>query len=191
MEFTNSTQWASESAKRYYMKGRQPSPVSENSTAICSEAFWFGLKQGEDKTMNKRHKEDLSRNVKRKQQKKDPENDPREQKVSEKNNRQVHKAVRSKSDYLIKASISFNWKQCTLLTGAPFSRTPQHSRATVHTSQSPLTPASQRSLVLYKIGRLDGTDVAELSSHLELETQENKPTQLDAKLELGQGPPVQ
>ena len=34
--------------------------------------------------MNKRHKEDLSRNVKRKQQKKDPENDPREQKISEK-----------------------------------------------------------------------------------------------------------
>lgn len=55
----------------------------------------------------------------------------------------------------------------------------------------PPHPASQRSLVLYKIGRFDGMDVAELSSHLESKTQENKPTQLDAKDELGQGPPVQ
>lgn len=33
-------------------------------------------------------------------------------------------------------------------------------------------------------------DAVELSSHLELKIRENKPTQLGAKAELGQGPPV-
>ena len=39
MEFTNSTQWASESVKCYYRKDRWLSLVSQNSTVICFEAF--------------------------------------------------------------------------------------------------------------------------------------------------------
>ena len=103
---------------------------------------------------------------------------------SQKNNKQVNRAIRSKSDYLIKASNPLNRRWCTLLTSTPFSRMPKLSRAIAHPWQPAITPVSWRSLALYKTGRLDGLDAVEFSSHLELKIQENKLTQLGARLNL-------
>jgi hypothetical protein len=62
--------------------------------------------------MNTGDKENLSLIPKTSTRRKTQKNDPGEQEITGKI--QVHRAVRSKSDYLIKASISLNEKQCTL-----------------------------------------------------------------------------
>lgn len=117
-ELTNGTQGASESVQGHSKKSRQPSLKSEE---FNRDLFWGIListenEQGEDDTMSKRHKEeDVSMDIKRKHQKKDPENHSSEQKISEKNN-QVHREGRPKSGYFLKASISLNWKTHTLFS---------------------------------------------------------------------------
>lgn len=128
----------------------KPCITEFNSDLFWSILIWIENKQAEGETMNKKYKEDLNRKIK----KKAPGERPRKwsqwaSQRSQKKNKQVNRAIRSKSDYLIKASNPLNGKRCTLLTSTPFSRMLKLSRATAHPWQRAITPVSWRSLALY------------------------------------------
>lgn len=99
--------------------------TSQNSTVICFEAFWFGLKRKLNKQRvrlwTKDIGEDLNRNIK-----KAPRTKTRkwssEPKDLRKRTSKVAGGNKMKWDYLIKASNPLNGKQWTLLTSTPFSK---------------------------------------------------------------------